>query len=253
MRNRGIDLNASYSHAAVQPRQAVLVSFVGTRMLKARVDNGLSRAVRLRRLLRSDLLGRYGCRLGSDPEMAAQAAYVWQSNFGLGLSLQWRYVGKVKAETTQDNETSEVRTTSIRASGQGAELLRSRRVRSHLMDRVNLRAGVNNLFDNDPPRVTGGNANVDGYEPVPGRSVQRQHLSGYLGCAGPPAVGWCDDRLPASEAGSGSGCAGSPAAPAAPPPPATQTCPDGSVILATETCPVPPPPPPPPPPAPERG
>ena len=37
------------------------------------------------------------------------------------------------------------------------------------------------------------------------------------------------------------------------PPPATQTCPDGSVILATDTCPVPPPPPPPPPPEPERG
>lgn len=40
--------------------------------------------------------------------------------------------------------------------------------------------------------------------------------------------------------------------PAPPPPPATQTCADGSVILATDSCPVPPPPPPPPP-APERG
>ncbi|WP_294173768.1 outer membrane beta-barrel protein [uncultured Sphingomonas sp.] len=38
-----------------------------------------------------------------------------------------------------------------------------------------------------------------------------------------------------------------------PPPPQTQTCPDGSVILATDVCPAPPPPPPPPPPAPERG
>ena len=37
-----------------------------------------------------------------------------------------------------------------------------------------------------------------------------------------------------------------------PPPPATQTCPDGSVVLATDMCP-PPPPPPPPPPEPERG
>jgi len=54
---------------------------------------------------------------------------------------------------------------------------------------------------------------------------------------------------------------GARAAPAAPPPPpppppappATQTCADGSVVLATEACPVPPPPPPPPPPAPERG
>ncbi len=43
----------------------------------------------------------------------------------------------------------------------------------------------------------------------------------------------------------------------APPPPpvapATQTCPDGSVIMATDICPAPPPPPPPPPPMPERG
>ena len=44
-----------------------------------------------------------------------------------------------------------------------------------------------------------------------------------------------------------------PPPPPPPAPPATQTCPDGSVILATEACPVPPPPPPPPPPAPERG
>ncbi|MGI8611534.1 MAG: TonB-dependent receptor domain-containing protein, partial [Sphingomicrobium sp.] len=42
--------------------------------------------------------------------------------------------------------------------------------------------------------------------------------------------------------------------PAPPPPtPATQTGPDGSVILATDACPVPPPPPPPPAPEPERG
>ncbi len=41
--------------------------------------------------------------------------------------------------------------------------------------------------------------------------------------------------------------------PPPPPPPATQTCPDGSVILATDACPMPPPPPPPPPPEPERG
>ncbi len=46
-----------------------------------------------------------------------------------------------------------------------------------------------------------------------------------------------------------------PPAPPPPPPeaPATQTCADGSVILATAACPAPPPPPPPPAPAPERG
>jgi outer membrane receptor protein involved in Fe transport len=44
-----------------------------------------------------------------------------------------------------------------------------------------------------------------------------------------------------------------PPPPPPPPPPATQTCPDGSVILATDACPLPPPPPPPPAPEPERG
>lgn len=39
----------------------------------------------------------------------------------------------------------------------------------------------------------------------------------------------------------------------APIPPATQTCADGSVILATSTCPLPPAPPPPPPAPPQRG
>ncbi len=43
------------------------------------------------------------------------------------------------------------------------------------------------------------------------------------------------------------------AAPPPPPPPATQTCYDGTVILATDNCPQPPAPPPPPPPAPVRG
>lgn len=41
--------------------------------------------------------------------------------------------------------------------------------------------------------------------------------------------------------------------PPPPPPPPTQTCPDGSVILATDACPVLPPPPPPPAVAPVRG
>ncbi|MFL6726858.1 MAG: outer membrane protein [Sphingomicrobium sp.] len=43
-----------------------------------------------------------------------------------------------------------------------------------------------------------------------------------------------------------------PPPPPPPPAPATQTCPDGSVIDATATCPAPPPPPPPPPPV-QRG
>ena len=53
-------------------------------------------------------------------------------------------------------------------------------------------------------------------------------------------------RAPAAARGRAAAAAPAAAAAAAP---ATQTCPDGSVILATDACPAPPPPPPPPPPA----
>jgi len=57
--------------------------------------------------------------------------------------------------------------------------------------------------------------------------------------------------------GAAAAAAPPPPPPPAPPPPeaapATQTCPDGSVVMATSTCPVPPPPPPPPPAPTERG
>ena len=70
MRHRGIDFNAAYSLPLFNLGK-LSWSFVGTRMLKARVDNGLSDPY--------DCVGYYGptcsggtvAPLGSDPEMAA--------------------------------------------------------------------------------------------------------------------------------------------------------------------------------------
>ena len=77
---------------------------------------------------------------------------------------------------------------------------------------------------------------------------------GTAACASGTAVFFNDSRfkshsLLASVVYSFGATAAPPPPPPPPPPapeaPATQTCPDGSVILATSTCPVPPPPPPP--------
>ena len=98
-------------------------------------------------------------------------------------------------------------------------------------------AYVNNLFDENPrlalDRERGMRARIGyhvGQPRIIGLTVRQK-----FGVAPPPPP-----PLPV-------------APPPPPPPPATQTCPDGTVILATEVCPAPPPPPPPPPPAPERG
>ena len=101
--------------------------------------------------------------------------------------------------------------------------------------------GVDNLFDKDPPflgaeLVCKCNSFAGPYD-FGGRSFFARLSMDFnpppLAPAPPPYV--------------------PPPPPPPAPPPATQTCADGSVILATDVCPVPPPPPPPPAPEPERG
>ncbi|HEU5482917.1 MAG TPA: TonB-dependent receptor [Sphingomicrobium sp.] len=96
---------------------------------------------------------------------------------------------------------------------------------------------VNNLFDENPllafDRERGGRARLGWHVGNP-RIIGLTIRKSFSAAAAPPPP------PPAPP-------------PPPPPPPATQTCPDGTQILATDTCPAPPPPPPPPPPAPERG
>ena len=96
---------------------------------------------------------------------------------------------------------------------------------------------VTNIFNKRPPFYNNANG---GYDPFSGNPIGRVITVGLRARLG---GGASRPALPVA-----------PEAPPPPAPPATQTCADGSVVLATATCPVPPPPPPPPPaPAPERG
>ena len=187
---------------------------------------------------------------GAPSRLAPAAAVLW---FGLGLSLQWPYVGKLNGETLQDNQSLAGEFNydpGLRVKAQNYFDLSAT---YSLLDRIHLRAGVNNLFDNDPPLITGGNAGRGGSNLCPAGPCNGNTYPGTWDALGRLLwVGATIDFIPPKKA---------PLAPAPevlpppppPPPPATQTCPDGSVILATEACPAPPPPPPPPPPAPERG
>jgi iron complex outermembrane recepter protein len=253
MNNRGWDFNASYSHPLFSLGN-LSWSFVGTLMRKARVDNGLSEPY--------DCVGYYGptCSGGTVaasapiPKWRHKLRASWQAPFGLGLSAQWRYVGKVKAETLQDNATLQGDFNYDPGLHVKAQNYIDVSATYTLLDRINLRAGINNLFDNDPPLITGGNANRDGSNLCPAGPCNGNTYPGTWDSLGRLLwVGATIDFLPPKKAP----LAPEPVVAAPPPPPpappATQTCPDGSVILATETCPVPPPPPPPPPPAPERG
>jgi iron complex outermembrane receptor protein len=248
----GVDVGASYSHPLFSLGN-VSWNFNGTWMDKYRNDNGLSQPY--------DCVGFYGptCSGGTVaasapiPKWRHKMRTTWNTNFGFGLSLNWRYVGKVKAETLQNNATTGGDFPFDPGLHVKAQHYFDLAGTFTLMDRVNLRAGINNLFDNDPPLVTSGSSSRSGSNLCPTGPCNGNTYPGTWDALGRLLwVGATIDFLPPKPA---------PIAPApvvAPPPPppaapATQTCPDGSVILATETCPAPPPPPPPPPPAPERG
>jgi outer membrane receptor protein involved in Fe transport len=154
----GVDVNASYSYR-LGALGNLSANFIGTYLRKYEVNNGLEGGI-------YDCAGLYGptCSGGSVassapmPKWRHKARVTWQLPNGIGLSLQWRYVGKVKAETLEDNETlggAYNFDPGLRIGAQSYFDLASTFI---VGDHYNLRLGVNNLFDRDPPLVTSGNA-----------------------------------------------------------------------------------------------
>jgi hypothetical protein len=96
------------------------------------------------------------------PKWRHKARTTLQTPFGLGLSLQSRFVGKVKAETLQDNGTVGGEFNFDPGLKIKSQTYFDLAATYTLFDKVNLRAGVNNVLDNDPPLVTSGNAGRNG-------------------------------------------------------------------------------------------
>ena len=253
IRTDGIDINTSYSHD-VGFLGRMSANFNGTYIRKYKVDNGLTEEY--------DCAGLYGPVCSSSIVASSAPIPKWrhklrvgtQLPFGLGLSAQWRYVGKVKAETLEDNETLGGQFNFDPTLHVKAQSYFDLAATYTLLDRINLRAGVNNIFDNDPPLVTSGNANREGSNLCPTGPCNGNTYPGTWDALGRlfwagVTINFTPDRSPPPPPPE----VAPPPPPPPAPPPATQTCPDGSVILATDVCPAPPPPPPPPAPEPERG
>jgi outer membrane receptor protein involved in Fe transport len=246
----GIDLNASYSHR-LGGLGNLSASFIGSYLLKYRNDNGLSDPYSCDGFYGPVCSGGVVAASAPMPKWRHKARATLQTPFGLGISLQSRFIGKVKAETLQDNGTV----------GGEFNFDPGLRIKSQtyfdiaatytLFDRVNLRAGVNNVLDNDPPLVTSGNGGRGGSNLCPTGPCNNNTYPGTWDSLGRFFyLGATIDFKPRRSAPIP---AALPVAPAPAPAPATQTCADGTVILATDACPAAPPPPPAPAPAPERG
>jgi outer membrane receptor protein involved in Fe transport len=148
IKTSGFDFNASYSHR-LGGLGNLSATFVGTLMKKYVTDNGLAEPY--------DCTGLYGatCSGGSVssaapmPKWRHKARTTLQMSNGIGLSLQWRMMGKVAHESKE--------------LGGGTPILSDKVKAQHYLDwattysfgdHYSLRVGVNNLLDNDPPLMT---------------------------------------------------------------------------------------------------
>ncbi len=243
----GFDFNGSYSHR-LGGLGNLSFSFLGTLLKHYKVDNSISPEY--------DCAGYYGtvcsgatvASSSAMPKWRSKFRTTWQSPFGLGLSVNWRRVGKVKFEALSSDVAL--------SAGPGYIHQLNDQVRAQnyfdlaatytLFDMVNLRAGVNNVFDKTPPIIPTGGGSCPTASCAGNTYPQTWDFLGrflYFGAT----VDFKHKPSPVIQP--------APVLPPPPPPapPATITCPDGLVILADQQCPSPPPPPPPPPPAPERG
>jgi outer membrane receptor protein involved in Fe transport len=170
IRTDGIDVSGAYSHR-LGGFGNLSANFIGTWLHKYKVNNGLPGGI-------YDCAGLFGpvcsgaivASSAPMPKWRHKARVGLQMPNGIGLSLQWRHIGKVKAETLEDNET-------LRGDFPIDPGLRIKAFNYFdlastftIGDHYNFRLGVNNLFDKRPPLVTGGNASLGGSNLCPAGS-----------------------------------------------------------------------------------
>jgi iron complex outermembrane recepter protein len=158
----GWDFSGSYSYR-LGGLGNLSASFIGTLLRKYKVNNGLPGGI-------YDCAGLYGPTCSSAavassapmPKWRHKARVGLQMPNGIGFSLQWRHIGKVKAETLDDSET--LHGEFPLDPGLHIKAFNYFDLASTITigDHYNFRIGVNNLFDKNPPLVTGGAAALGG-------------------------------------------------------------------------------------------
>lgn len=156
---RGIEFSTNYS-TGLGGLGKLSFAMNGTWLKKYVINNGITEVY--------DCAGLYGptCSAGGTttagaplPKWRHKARLTLQMPEGIGVSLQWRYIGKVKSETLDPSDSL----------NDAVQLDPGLRIKAHnyfdlattfdIGDSYNFRLGVNNVFDKSPPYVTSGNAN----------------------------------------------------------------------------------------------
>jgi outer membrane receptor protein involved in Fe transport len=142
---RGIDGNLSYSYRFGHVG-TLSVGFNGTWVDKYIVNDGLNPAY--------DCAGFYGATCGNPlPTWRHKLRVGFQLPVGVGISGQWRYVGKVDHERNSNDEVL-TGTPPLLNSHVGSQSYFDLASTFTIGDHYNFRLGINNILDKDPPLFT---------------------------------------------------------------------------------------------------
>ena len=153
---KGIDGNIAYSYRFGR-LGTLSASVVGTWLNKFLVNDGLNPTY--------NCAGFYGATCGNPlPHWRHKARVSFQMPNGIGISAQWRYVGKVTHECMSSDVVLNCATIAPGPNGV-AQLSTHVPAQSYfdlagtftVGDHYNLRLGVNNIFDRNPPLFSNAN------------------------------------------------------------------------------------------------
>ena len=166
----GVDITASYNRSIGAGRLSL--SFNGSWLNDFTIDTGIATANTDGRY---DCTGLHGNNCGTPlPEWRHQARLGYTFDFGFGASIRWRHFGAVDWDQTSTDD--DLGTGADASVGDISAQNYFDLTLSYDLDPVNLRLGVNNIFDKEPPIIasnyggTNGNTYVETYDPV-GRRI----------------------------------------------------------------------------------
>jgi iron complex outermembrane receptor protein len=160
LETKGFEINSSYSRK-LGNIGTLSSSMVGTYLTKFSTDNGLTPVY--------DCVGLYGSTCGTPaPHWRSKSRLTLTMPSGIGVSVQARYIGKVKADSLSSNP-SLVAADAVFGPGDHvkAQTYFDLATTYTIGDHYNLRLGVNNIFDKMPPMTTSGSAVVGGSNQCP--------------------------------------------------------------------------------------
>jgi outer membrane receptor protein involved in Fe transport len=147
LQTRGVDLNGTYSHR-LGGLGTLNLSFVGTRLLKLENPH-----------FGFDCAGFFSDICGNpNPKWRHKARASLTMPNGIGVSLAWRYFSGVDAPPSAAARPGDARL--------AAQSYFDLAFTARLEQRLNLRLGVNNMFDKEPPLVGGPAANGNTFPQV---------------------------------------------------------------------------------------